>query len=396
MNGILGGGSWRAHLGTVGLVTLITVLIWIWAAGETAEVRNFEARVDLRPTDPQRMRVSPDRVEGNVRIVARGSTRALGRFQDLLAEGPIDLVAGVGGMPSAEGVSPVNLASVLADLPTVRNTGVSLEQVDPLSIEVRIDPLESLGLRVVAELPPGLLQLDGDLQVEPPEAFARLPAALRRETSTLTVLAVPDRRQLEQLEPGTHTLTVALQFPPGLAAVARGAAIDPPTVQISFTSRSRTATTTLASVPVQVAGISGELQRHTVAVQDEFLREVVLSGPPEAIARIDAGQARIVAFVHLDSRDLDRRIETKRVSLWMLPKGVSVQRVGDHEGSDPEVRLSIAPGATTPEPGQLPAALGADSRTTDPRPADPRAAEVGGGEPTPGSPPRPAAARRVD
>jgi len=125
-------------------------------------------------------------------------------------------------------------------------------------------------------------------------------------------------------------------------------------------------------VPVQVAGISGELQRHTVAVQDEFLREVVLSGPPEAIARIDAGQARIVAFVHLDSRDLDRRIETKRVSLWMLPKGVSVQRVGDHEGSDPEVRLSIAPGATTPEPGQLPAALGADSRATDPRPADRR------------------------
>jgi hypothetical protein len=345
--------QWQARLSGFGLVSLVTVLIWIWAAGETRVERSFEATISLEAPDPARMQVdatSPS-FNGRVGITARGSQRAVRDLQIVVSQ-RLELLAGSGGIPTTEGISQVSLARAIADLPSVRATGAVIDAVDPASIEIRIDLLERGTLRVVPEF--AGTQTQGDVVVEPPIVSARLPAAAWREGRDPVARAVFDRRDLESLEPGRrYTLDAQVQLPPPLAAIARGAATEPTTVKVTFTPRSRDRTTTLASVPVQVAGPAEEFAKHRVEVDPGFLRQVVLSGPAEAIARIEERRERIVAFVHLDSTELALRVPSKRISLWLLPPGVRVVQIGDSEESLPEIGLRIlepsaVEGATPP------------------------------------------------
>lgn len=353
---------WQARLGGFGLVSLVTVLIWIWAAGETRETRPFQPELSLQATDPSRMLVSAPGFDGRVRFVAKGSTRALDELQRLVGAGPLPLLAGTGGIPAAEGVSRVQLADAIAALPAIRSIGVEIDAVEPPSIEVRIDLLERRALRVVPEF--AGTQTQGDVVIEPDSVFARLPSAAWREGRDPVARAVFDRRELESLEPGRrYTLDAQVQLPPQLAAVVGGGAVEPATVKVAFTPRSRDRTTTLASVPVQVAGPAEEFTKHRVEVDPGFLRQVTVSGPAEAIARIEERRERIVAFVHLDSTELALRVPSKRISLWMLPPGVSVLQVGDSEDTLPEIGLRIldpaATDATPPAspPASLPSSL---------------------------------------
>ena len=49
----------------------------------------------------------------------------------------------------------------------------------------------------------------------------------------------------------------------------------------------------------------------------------------------------MIAFVHLTSDDLLKRIEEKPVTLWSLPAGVTVTSVGGDATSSPRITLRI-------------------------------------------------------
>lgn len=337
-------GTVRGRLGSLLLVTAVTVLVWIWAAGETRESDRFDTAVRFLPADAARLVVRPDRVP-QVRFEASGSKRALREFETLLAKGPLDLVAGAHGVPSAAGTWTIDLVAAVADLPEVQDTGVSIVSCEPKSAELRVVPLEPRTLRLVAELPGVATQ--GDVVVDPASVVALLPADLRT-TADPTALAAVEPRLLDRLEPGQRlSLDATVRLPAALSAAAEVARFEPATVRVTFTPKVVERTTTLSAVPVQVAGIADDFAAHRVDCSPSVLNDVVVSGPADAIARIEAG-LRVVAFVHLTTDELEAGIASKAVSLWLLPPGVSVQRVGETAGGQPQVELKISAAVTTP------------------------------------------------
>ena len=334
----------RGGLGSLLLVTGVTVLVWIWAAGETRERDTFDATVRFAPADANRMVVRPERVP-QVRFEASGSKRALRAFEALLAKGPLDLAAGSHGIPAAAGSWPIDLVVAAANLPLVQETGVTVASSEPKSVELRIVPLEPRTLRLVPELPG--IATQGDVVVDPPSVTALLPSDLRLAADP-TAIASVDPRLLDRLEPGQRiSLDAMVRLPAALAAAAEIASFEPSSVRVTFTPKVVERTTTLSAVPVQVAGIADDFAAHRVDCVPSVLNDVVVSGPAEAIARIEAG-LRVVAFVHLTTDELEAGATSKPVSLWLLPAGVVVQRVGETTGGQPQVELKITAASTAP------------------------------------------------
>lgn len=333
-------GSLRGRLGSLGLVTLVTLLIWIWAAGETRENRRIDASIRFATSDAKRLLVEPRELDGALLSVS-GSKRAITAFEALMNAGTLELVAGAHGLPSSPGTWPIQLATALGSLPAVRDAGVSIDGVEPNSIPLRLVPLEARTARPVADLPG--IRTQGDVLVEPATISVVLPTGILPAGIEPSVLAVVDPRRLEQLEPGKRvTLEATLQVAPALAGEASRIALEPPTAKVVFTPRSLERTVTVNSVPVQVAGVADDFARYRVDLETPSLGPVVLSGPNDAIARIEGGE-RVVALVHLTSDDLQKRVASKTVSLWMLPPGVTVQKVAGLDGGQPTVSLVIVP-----------------------------------------------------
>jgi hypothetical protein len=334
----------RGRIGSLLLVTGVTILIWIWAAGETRERDRFDTAVRFSPSEAGRMVVRPERVP-LVRFEASGSKRALREFETLLAKGPLDLTAGAHGIPSAAGTWPIDLVAAAANLPEVQATGVTVVSSEPKSAEIRIVPLEPRTLRLVPELPGVATQ--GDVVVDPPTVTALLPSDLRIPADP-TAIAFVEPRLLDRLEPGQRiSLDAMVRLPAALSIAAETARFEPSTVRVTFTPKVVERTTTLSAVPVQVAGIADDFTSHRIECVPSVLNDVVVSGPAEAIARIESG-LRVVAFVHLTTDELEAGVASKPVSLWLLPPGVAVQRVGESSGGQPLVELKISAAAPVP------------------------------------------------
>ena len=99
----------------------------------------------------------------------------------------------------------------------------------------------------------------------------------------------------------------------------------------------------LPAVPIQVAAPPADLDRYNVkiAAGNEFLRDVTLRGLPQDIRRIIDGEVRVAAFVHLTSDDLVQNVKERPISMWMLPDGVSVIRIGNGDTISPRIPLEI-------------------------------------------------------
>ena len=162
----------------------------------------------------------------------------------------------------------------------------------------------------------------------------------------LRVEAIVDSRLQEQLEPGSrHSLEVPLQLPDTLRSLASSITIQPKDATVTFTLSSRTRTLTMNLVPVQVSGPPEEFNEYEVQLDpgDQFLKEVQLRGPNATIEQIEAGKIPIFAFVHLSGDDIALKIEEKPVSMWMLPEGVTVEKIAGQAEQNPMIRLSINP-----------------------------------------------------
>lgn len=341
--------GWESRLGTFGVVTTVTILIWIWAAGKTESSEVLDG-VELRFTtaEPDRLRITPPAIRLS-QLIATGSTRSLNRFRELPRR--FEFVAGTGGVPATEGVHTLSIADLFARLPEVADTGLAID-AEPSTIEIVVTALASRTLRLQPELPG--VSTQGDTEVQPPTAELLLPASVEVPASQLFATAVANPAQLERLEPGRReTVNASLRLPPELAALAGGSLPRPSTARITFTPRVLDRETILPRVPVQVAGISEDFARYRVDSTPAFLDDVSIRGPAETIGRIEAG-TRVLAFVHLTTDELEAAAAAgtpiaKSISTWLLPAGVEVRRVGEVEGSSPTITLRVERAAGGPE-----------------------------------------------
>ena len=334
-------------------VSLVTILIWMWAAGETRRTEREFASLSFVPPTEGSLRITPAEV-ANIEIELRGPQRSITQAADRFRT-MVEVPVGALGVPATPGEHLIPLQSVVEALITEWRLPVTVLSANPPTVSVTVESLSRREARVAVMLPPSV-RTTGNTEVSPASATIELPGAPSQLESLgeIVLEARVSESDLEGRLPGAlHRVQVPLQVPEDLLQKLKSRGIDPGTIrpeplnaQVTLTLDSNDITFEVPNpVPVQIAGPPAALENWTVTIDPgtAFLRNVVLRGPKDVIKQLEQreGGLGIIAFVHLTSDDLLTRVEQKPVTLWTLPEGVEVTSVENDATSSPRIQVLI-------------------------------------------------------
>jgi hypothetical protein len=299
------------------IVTLVTVLIWFWAAAETRETKIiYSATVRFNVPDGTDWIITPQ--DRAVVINLTGAKLGIRNAETLARTGLTIEVRPV------EGPQTVDLAQALAQNESLRDAGVTINTVEPSLADITLDRLEQFAAPVKAVLPG--ITLQDEAVIDPPEVQVTMPKTLRqRGPRDVVVEAFVDRSELDRLLPGApQSIEARLRLPEGLpGAGATGVSINPNRAKLTFTVRSRTREIKLDTVRVQIAGPPEDRDAYVVEIDPKQLRGVTISAASDLARRIETNEVPVVAVVHLSALEKENRIASKPVSyfLALVPDG---------------------------------------------------------------------------
>ncbi len=294
------------------IVSLVTVLLWVWAAAETREEKTATFRVRFASAGAGNWVIIPKEIP--LTVTLEGSRFALQEAQSL-KQGSIVLTTG-NELPSSVGNHTVNLTTALNKNEALRNTRVTVLAVDPPSKMIEIDALVAVTATVLPDLPH--LYLDGEPEVDPAEVTVTLPSRLADlAPEEIAPRAYIAQSRLNRLEPGReYVLSTKLLLPEKLAT-EDSVTIEPPVANVTFTVRSFIEETILPTVRVHIAGPPEDHEEYLVEIDNDVLKDVTISADAVLIEQIKAGDAVVVAMVHLSLRDKEQRVESKPVTYFV-------------------------------------------------------------------------------
>ena len=331
----------RDNLVNILMVTFVAAAIWVWAAGETTETTNLlNQRLTIAPSPGDFTLVHPAVIQG-VQIEFRGPARAVKAIKD---EFPNLATVSVGspGIDAQDGPQTIDLRTIIEDIVRQGDYPLSIASIQPETAEIMITLRTTQEADIIPRLAEGV-RSTGTITVEPAVGSLILPTSLAGQ-GPIQLLAPITQEMLDDHIPGQRVvLTTAVTLPDALQSEASTIDIEPREVDVSIALLSAKIEHTLPSVPIQVAAPPAELDRFTVSIThgDGFLRDVMLRGPPATIQQIADGELSVVAFVHLTSDDLVKLVTERPISMWMLPPGVTVVKVGTATSTTPRVALEI-------------------------------------------------------
>ncbi len=310
------------HLGTIVIVTFITIVVWVFA--EAASVRTRElptASITFSGDESTFVRVLDNQNWHEVAdIVIEGSTAEIDEAERILRN--IKLVPGQAGVPSEPGEHTIELRTALRSSAGLPGKGVTIARVSPATVRIEVDKLVATTANIRVELPDA--ELDGAAEVKPPTAVVYMPGKVAATLSgTPTVTAVVDAARVKQLVPGRREVLVGV--PLKISGAAAGYRIDPPTVEIALKLKSKQNTITLKTVPVMVRMAPRELSRFDVTLNeaDQFLRDVKVTGPSDLLDQLTRDEFKVVATLSLTYEDLERSITSKEAVFADMPSNLS-------------------------------------------------------------------------
>jgi len=329
------------------VVSLVSVLIWIVAEGESvsrervetsARLVDGEGGLVIRPLDLTQW-------TGRLVVSLEGSTTEVSGLRDRLREA-MTFRPGDPGVPTEPGRHEIEMAEVLRQSRVFEGTGVTLTSVEPERVGVMIDRVawQNLDVRVEVSDAASASSPVADprrVRVQVPSLLADRFAGLQSLTARLSA------DQISRLEVGRRNVIedVPLELPPELASHPF-VRLDPDRVSVSVTLESRQDSVTLPNVPVQIRRPAFESEKWVVTVnpEDHLLENVTVTGPSDLIDQIRAGRLTIFATVVLTLDDRDTRITQKEATFSDLPTPLTF------EAPSTTVRLSIRAedGAGTP------------------------------------------------
>ena len=329
----------RAQYGTYLVVTVITLLIWIWAAGETRNEDTVYARVKVLASSDFETIVSPTE-DQQVAIEVKGSARSIQRLRQVLSQ-PLELTTGSNGIPREAGKHVISLVESIQSQPLIQQGDIKILSTDPSSLDIEIDSMTQISVPVEPVLTG--VTLGGEAVSNPESVTLTLPSRVVAQIPSARVIAEPSPSTLSGLEAGRNQrILVPLRLPSALRPYAQNITIEPSSVQLAFTLILRTRSSTVSTVPVQVAAPPQDLSDYEVTIDpaSQFLADVIVEGPVDIVRKFEENKPPVVAFVHLTSDDLSRMVEEAPVTLWELPEGLRVSSVGG-DPSQPFIKLKI-------------------------------------------------------
>ncbi len=297
--------SLRSRLLRTALVVALSIAIWTFA--EARSLTTATRTVTLALTAPAGSTFivwnesdKARRVTVSLRL--EGSRAALDRAAQRLDE-PVDLLIG-DGLPARVGPHSVSLRDALRDHGVFDRLAVSLVDVTPQTIGVYVDEVveQTITVRVQALG----VALERAPVATPAAVTVSGPASILLDAPFDVLEAAVPAQQLAQLRSGSATeipglaINIPAPWRPDLVRVS------PTSVSATIALRDTIESLALASVPVMVRLSPTQLRqwRVRVAPENAYLRDVVVSGPGEAIEAIRSGRQRVVATLQLEGLEL--------------------------------------------------------------------------------------------
>lgn len=336
-------GKLWASFKTFMLVTLVTVMVWVFAESETLRTQELTAQLIFEPLPDgdSALLTGPNRGGRTmaVTLVVEGPAAKIERAEQRFRT-PIILTPGEGVMPRTTGEHSLDLLAVLRAEPEVDVLGVSVQRVEPEITGLYLDEL------VTRELPVETIVPDAELAVlpVPRPATVRITLPARqaaRLPAGLVAQAVLDRATVARLAPGSAETVpgVAVRLPVVEGVDPDRIVTNPASVDVQLTVRTRTVEVVIPRVAVQLRIAPAELERFdvTIPAEDRFLTDVRVSGPADLVQQVQTGAIPVAAVVVLTLEDLERRITSKDAVFAELPTAL---RFG---ATSRTVRLQIRP-----------------------------------------------------
>ncbi len=311
---------WSA-IKTVILVTLVTLLIWLWAEAEGLRSATLTPRIQfVAPSDDVSVRVlEPDLRSDIVRVRLEGSSVALDEVEQVLRS-PLRLVAGVGGIPDEPGDHVIRLQEAIRNHPDLLRRGVSVSDVQPPTATIRVARLVTRDLPVRVDLTG--IENDGEVTVSPATVRVTMPeqaAALLGERGTVgggpagapvvTAVISEDERRLLR-DDGPQTVRAQIRLPEALDGF-EPVRVATDTVRVTLRIRKQTDEIVLPTVPVWITVPHTEGDDWDVRVLDGLVRNVTVTGPRDLIEQVRNRELVPIAFVVLSSDDLEAGVTSK-------------------------------------------------------------------------------------
>lgn len=348
------------NIQNIGLVTLIAMLIWLYAEGQ--DVRDASVDLELRP---------PPTVEGSEQVfdllqadeqlgpidanaTFKGAGASLSRLLAAWADGTVVLNIDAGDLPAeippdrrvqlstAELLAKTRLRGGDPSSPTVSELGLSVVAVEPEQVTVLVDRLErrSVPVRLVHEG----VKLDGEPTLEPAQVTVTMLESL--EVSVVDAI-VP---RLPTMAPGQYEgVTAHLQLPPALLATPSGRRhlrLHRETVEATFTKAAqRRRIEWPASPPVWVFGRPSAFDAYDLAIlglgpagepieTNTPLGKVTIEGPASLIEQMKNNPDDYTVIARLDLHDAKPDVQNIR---W-----ISAIEIGDNTGPTSQT-LAVVP-----------------------------------------------------
>jgi len=218
---------WNSAILTYVTVTVMTLLIWLWAAGETRDSRTIDAvNVAFTTTQPRRWIVAPDSIRAAVRV--DGTPVALQRAQSLLHLGVTVEV------PEIAGDLPINLLDALRQDKALDRSGARVLSVEPPVMHLMLDVMQTYTARVQPILRG--LEAAGEITIDPPTVNVTMPSSLRDTLpDDLVVQGFLEHDDVSGLEPGASLMRNIVLRLPADQLDDEGIIISPSTATVSFT-----------------------------------------------------------------------------------------------------------------------------------------------------------------
>lgn len=309
---------------TITIVTLVTLLVWVFAEAESLQRR--EIRFDImfvsdQPGDRAIQVLETPEFRGSVIVGFSGNASSFAAAEALAQSGPLRLSIGNPAIPATPGENLVVMREALRASTLVRGLGLTVERVEPSGVRVRIDEVVTRDVRLGVNA--GDAELEGTPEIKPPTVRLTVPRTLEHELIGLTELRARVRPEdLSRLVAGRRETvpSAPVELPQALRD-QRAVRVEPASVSVSLTLRTRQSTIELTGVPVLVRLAPGELGRWDISIpeQDRFLAKVRVSGPADLVEQVKRGELRVAAYISLTFDELERGITQKEVSFADLP-----------------------------------------------------------------------------
>ncbi|MBX3322261.1 MAG: hypothetical protein KF757_04650 [Phycisphaeraceae bacterium] len=312
-----------AQARTAIIVTIVTLLVWVLAEGQTLRVTVAAAELTLDAGSASRVvRWDPaERFSGRVELRFSGSARRIDEISRRIRS-PIALAAGT-EFAAGSGVQVVDLREALRRTDIFQAAGAALLDVEPRLVRIEVDELVPIDIPVRITIEGAAVE--GEPRAEPEliryEVPAAALAAINRDDLFATVRLT--EAEVSGLPAGTQSRlpNLRITLSPAMNNFwSRTGGRN--TVDVTLTLRSRLTTLVLPTVPVHVQAAPAEMLRFDVMIAEDdlFIADVTLRGPAALIERINNDPAlRPVAVVSLGFEELERGIDSKAAVLRMPP-----------------------------------------------------------------------------